>query len=608
MLDSFKHVVLCDFELHPEGLQEGGKPVPICGVFLDIKTGQKVRLWQDEFGDEPPFPTGKDTLWVAFVASAETGCFLSLGWPVPVNVLDLQVETRLLTNYIDTTLRPPKVSLITALSHFGLDHIDVTEKKDMQELALRGGPWSETEGAALLDYCESDVDALNRLLPCLLPKVSLAHALLRGEFMSATARMEHIGVPTDVESLSLIEKHLDSVKEKLIAETDKQYGVYEGTTFKADRFADYLKERNIPWPRLPSGQLDLKEETFRQAERTHPELTNLRNLISILSETKGKRRLPVGPDNRNRAPLWAFSSRSSRTQPSNQKAIFYKSAWNRYLIKPEPETGLAYLDYAQQEFGIAAALSGDEDMKSVYRSSDPYMEFAKLAGLAPPNATKETHKEARNKCKQCVLAVQYGQEAPGLAARLGCSELEARTLLQMHREAFPAFWAWTQRVQDHAQNYFKLNTVFGWELIVKGFDINPRSLKNFPVQANGAEMMRLACILATERGVRICCPVHDALLIEAPLDLLDEHVAITQECMAEASKIVLDGFEIRTDPKVVRYPDRYVDPDGRGKEMFERVMRLVREAEADNAIDQEPPVGPLATRHLANCVEVPRHP
>ena len=61
----------------------------------------------------------------------------------------------------------------------------------------------------------------------------------------------------------------------------------------------------------------------------------------------------------------------------------------------------------------------------------------------------------------------------------------------------------------------KLWTTFGWELHVTG-QVNPRSLRNFPMQANGAEMLRLGCIRATEDGVRVCAPVHDAILIEAP--------------------------------------------------------------------------------------------
>ena len=84
---------------------------------------------------------------------------------------------------------------------------------------------------------------------------------------------------------------------------------------------------------------------------------------------------------------------------------------------------------------------------------------------------------------------------------------------------------------------------------------NPRSLANFPMQANGAEMMRLACSMATEAGIRVCAPIHDAVLIEAPVDEIDNAVRRTQAIMAEASRIVLDGFELATDAEIVRWPD-----------------------------------------------------
>ena len=78
-----------------------------------------------------------------------------------------------------------------------------------------------------------------------------------------------------------------------------------------------------------------------------------------------------------------------------------------------------------------------------------------------------------------------------------------------------------------------------WEL-----ESNPRSLRNFPMQANGADMMRLAACLATERGIEVCATVHDAFLIIAPLERLEEDVARMRAAMAEASRIVLGGFEL----------------------------------------------------------------
>ena len=66
-----------------------------------------------------------------------------------------------------------------------------------------------------------------------------------------------------------------------------------------------------------------------------------------------------------------------------------------------------------------------------------------------------------------------------------------------------------------------LTTVYGWRVQV-GDKANPRSLRNFPVQANGAEMLRLAVILAHRRGVSICATIHDALLIEASMDEIEK--------------------------------------------------------------------------------------
>ena len=58
----------------------------------------------------------------------------------------------------------------------------------MRDLILGGGPWSLEQRGAILDYCESDVVALERLLPAMLPRIDLPRALLRGRYMAAAAR------------------------------------------------------------------------------------------------------------------------------------------------------------------------------------------------------------------------------------------------------------------------------------------------------------------------------------------------------------------------------------------------------------------------------------
>ena len=49
--------------------------------------------------------------------------------------------------------------------------------------------------------------------------------------------------------------------------------------------------------------------------------------------------------------------------------------------------------------------------------------------------------------------------------------------------------------------------------------------------------------------------------------------------MQEASRLVLDGFELGSDVKEVRYPDRYMDK--RGVVMWNKVMRLMTEPELE---------------------------
>ena len=94
------------------------------------------------------------------------------------------------------------------------------------------------------------------------------------------------------------------------------------------------------------------------------------------------------------------------------------------------------------------------------------------------------------------------------------------------------------------------------------------------MQANGAEMLRLACCLATERGIAVCAPVHDALLIEAPAAGIDDAVTAAKSMMARASSVILDGLEVGTDADVIRWPDRYADP--RGAVMWSRVTELLQ--------------------------------
>ena len=566
LLAPFREVWFCDFEFKADA---GERPVVHCMVAHELRTGQVLKLWADELGDKPPFSVDPDSFFVAFYASAELGCFLSLGWPMPQRILDLFVEFRASTNGLPV---PSGNGLLGALVHHGLDSMAAAEKTEMRELAIRGGPFTAQEKSGLLDYCETDVAVLPKLLEAMAPRIDLGRALLRGRYMAAVAHMEHTGTPIDLETLQVLRSSWGRIKNELINRVDSRYGIYLDGTFKRDRFADWLELNGIPWPRLFSGVLALDSETFRDMAKTYPTVAPLHELRHTLGEMRLES-LSVGSDGRNRTLLSPFQSRTGRNQPSNSKFIFGPSCWLRGLIKPEPGRAIAYVDWSQQEFAIAAALSGDRAMMEAYRSGDPYLAFAKQAGAVPADATKQSHLQERERFKVCALAVQYGMGQHSLATRLGKSPVHGRELLQAHKAAYPAFWRWSQAAVDQAMLHGRLWTVFGWPIHV-GSEVNPRSLANFPVQANGAEMLRLACCLATERGIGVCAPIHDAILVEASTAAIEDVVTATQEAMAEAGRVVLDGFELRTDAEIVRWPDRYMDK--RGVVLWNEVMGIVR--------------------------------
>lgn len=564
-LSSFRELWAVDFEFIAP---PGERPTPVCLAAREINSGRVIRQWRDGFGDAPPYSTGPDALFIAYFASAELSCHLALDWPMPERILDLFVEFRRSTNGLPTTAGN---GLVGALAHHGLSSIGADEKSGMRDLIMGGGPWSDAEKAAILDYCQSDVDALARLLPAMAPGIDLPRALLRGRYMAAVARMEHAGVPIDTETLERLRTNWDHIKHRLIDAVDTDYGVYDAGSFKADRFAAWLAKAGIPWPRLESGKLDLSDDAFREQARAYPVVAPLRELRASLSELR-LNSLAVGSDGRNRTLLSPFRSRTGRNQPSNSKFIFGPSVWVRSLIKPPEGFGVCYIDWSQQEFGIAAALSGDRRMLDAYLSGDPYLAFAKQAGAVPEDATKQSHKQERDQYKACVLAVQYGMGAESLADRIAQPPVKARQLLQAHRETYSVFWDWSDSQVTFAMLHGYIDTMFGWRQHV-GPVSNTRALMNYPMQAGGAEMLRLAACMAAEAGIEVAAPVHDAVLICSPLDRLDQDIERTRSFMAEASRLVLGELELRTDTEIVKYPDRYRDE--RGTVMWDRVMGLL---------------------------------
>jgi DNA polymerase-1 len=242
-----------------------------------------------------------------------------------------------------------------------------------------------------------------------------------------------------------------------------------------------------------------------------------------------------------------------------------------FMVFPPNKIGI-YLDWRTQEVGEAAALSGDEALMADYRTGDAYYALAKVCGLtSDPNIErwKKQNPAMRQRMKSLQLGINYGMTVPSLARGLDRHPLIASAIIERHRQTYPRFWEWREAQVETAMLTREIETVFGWPLRLSTSP-NKKTLYNFPMQANGAEMLRLATWRLCEAGLVPNMLIHDGILLE--LDN-EEQIAQAIDIMRAAGREVCDGFEIGVDidQKLVGGA-RYRDKRPVAKQMWDTIM------------------------------------
>lgn len=568
-LSDLEDIVCVDTEFTT---RPGEHPQVICLVFHEFVSGRKGVVFADEMRtmQVPPFRVDARAAMVAHYAIAELVVMIGLGWPLPINVIDTHAEFRVQTN----TDPSPRAGLLDACAHFGIETMSETTKAAMRDLALRGGH-SPEELVELGRYCADDVEANRALFGALVDHgLDVPRALVRGQFAVAAARSEVLGVPVDAPLTRAIADRAEEVACTLVGELDT-LKAFDGTSLRQRRLGELARERGLAWPTTDSGLLSTKRETLKAMATISPDLQSLVEISDLLDSLRLVT-LPVGADGRARTGLSIHRTKTGRSAPKASESVLAQSAWRRGLITPPPGRTLAYIDYEQQEFAIAAILSGDEAMLADYMRGDAYLALAVRTGRAPIDATKESHGAVRDLFKLTILGVQYSMSEYGLAVRLGISREEAARLLALHKTSYAQFWRWNDAIVVGAQMRRSIRTVLGWTFRPSA-RTSSRTLRNFPMQATGAEILRIACILGWERGVQICAPLHDAVLIEAPTEQIEEAIAAMSRAMRDASKIVL-GHELRVSHETIGPGERWLNKKTRP--MWNRIVSIVTRTKA----------------------------
>jgi DNA polymerase-1 len=270
---------------------------------------------------------------------------------------------------------------------------------------------------------------------------------------------------------------------------------------------DYLKEQATRYPHLLP-------------------LYRIRNTCNALNSTDLRGLVRNGYI---RPPVYTFSQKTGRNSPKPKQGFLLTLApWLRSLIKPKPGMAFIGADWSQQEIGIAAALSGDERYLAAYNNEegDVYLTLSKMAGAVPPEATKKSHPIERQTFKAVLLGLGYGKgvESLGLDVHeanrdergdpiltLDGAQLKAEDIYDWHQETFSDYWEWIRDTIDRARVDGYIRTLDGWTYFVDDA-VRETQLLNFPMQANGAAMMRRATIRCWESGkLDLVCTLHDAL-------------------------------------------------------------------------------------------------
>jgi DNA polymerase I len=555
------------------------EPVVLC--LVGLRSGRRLSFWGRDSGLGPFFREHAQDLFVAHYAVAEMKYLLRHGVPLPARWFDTLVAWRCRTN------RPGmlEAGLAAALERLNLPHLAPAEKKQLREkiLHLRFDPEDAAERAEIITYCFSDCDGCAALYDRVKNRVPAATMAHWAEYLKAVARMELRGIPFDVAGHDRVQGMRPAIKAALIGNVNATCQVFEGETFKKNALVRWCRGRGIEWPvktSVTTGKLyrPFDRDTMKEMEARHPFIAQVRQVLKTLEQFEG-RALTVDPvRQRHYFSTSVFRSVTGRNQPRG--FVFSGPKWLRFLIVPEsPGHVLVYVDFTAQEFGIAAALSGDPAMRAVYEAEDCHLAFAIRAGAAPAGATKKTHAEVRKRYKTVNLGVLYGQAAYGIAARLGISHREAAAVLDDHRALFPAFWRWSERMVQGTFDRGWIVTPCGWRSRVP-FPSNERTWMNWPMQATGGDIMRLTVTYLDRQNVRLLAPVHDGFLLSCRREqLADLRAAVDFACGAAVDQ-VLPGFPLRWD-FTVHENGRFEDEDG--QPLWDQLQDILEDADAEVA-------------------------
>lgn len=243
--------------------------------------------------------------------------------------------------------------------------------------------------------------------------------------------------------------------------------------------------------------------------------------------------------------IGAETGRFSCTSPNMQNVPVRDTKEFRECFIARPGNKLIIADYSQQEIGIVAYISSDENLINLFNTGkDAYIMMAKL--MYGKDIDKKDPLRAR--MKTVVLAANYGMSARGLAKKEDITEDEAEDALIRLRKSFPGLVSWMGMQQ---RKKVKTETASGritW--------LNPyseqcdRNALNNPIQGTASDMLKKA-LVEIHRQWKFDFPfavvacIHDEIVLDVPAISAKKVAEFVQDVMVKVANDMLPGMKFR---------------------------------------------------------------
>ena len=217
-----------------------------------------------------------------------------------------------------------------------------------------------------------------------------------------------------------------------------------------------------------------------------------------------------------------FGSQTSRNQPAANGYLLLKPAWLRNLLIPPPGHCIMHGDVTREEVLILGVLSQDRNLLADFAQGDIYVAYGtRVRAFDNLRPDMPEWKVTRAIYKTVVLAIMYGLGPKALAFKLS-QETGRRYSQAQAYQLILSFWRAYPRAKQFVENYwreYRRNKLAwlpsGW--VMWGNNYNERSVKNFPVQGHGAEVMREVEFELDRMDVWCPLTLHDGFLVYSPL-------------------------------------------------------------------------------------------